>query len=123
MGSAEVWTVHNATHKLEIRELFDSLSKDVPPDSGDYAAYAHHLAKACWCASRIILRQTSPEAEQIFDLIIEMHRACNGEWQQFCDAGLKQSELDAWLEFSGMFLSNFGNYFVSAMSSPIIYIS
>ncbi|KAB8069451.1 hypothetical protein BDV29DRAFT_161442 [Aspergillus leporis] len=58
-----------------------------------------------------MLLQTSPEAEGIFDFILELHRACSGRWDDFRDRGIKQEYLDAWLDFAGMFLSSLGNYF------------
>ncbi|KAJ5436018.1 hypothetical protein N7445_006903, partial [Penicillium cf. griseofulvum] len=75
--------------------------------------YAHHLARACWHGGRIVLRQTSPEAEGIFDFIIELHRACNGRWDDFRERGLEQEDLDTWLQFTGSFLSNLGNSLLS----------
>ncbi|KAK7416206.1 hypothetical protein QQX98_005404 [Neonectria punicea] len=58
-----------------------------------------------------MLRQTSPEAEGIFDFILELHKACNGQWNTFCYGGIEQEHLDTWLEFAGMFLSSVGNHF------------
>jgi dipeptidyl-peptidase-3 len=103
-----------ATHKVdvEIRTVFDSLVKDETKDGISYRAYAHHLARACWHSGWITLRQTSPQAEGIFDLILELHRGCSGRWDDFRDRGITQEDLNTWLEFAGMFLSNFGNHFV-----------
>lgn len=61
-----------------------------------------------------MLRQTSQEAEGIFDFIIALHRACKGQWSVLQDHGLTENEVDVWLEFSAMFLSSLGNYFVGA---------
>jgi dipeptidyl-peptidase-3 len=94
-------------HKLEASKVFHSLGDDM------FKTYAHHLAQACWHGGRIVLRQTSPEAEGIFDFIIELHRACNGRWDDFRERCLEQEDLDTWLQFAGSFLSNLGNYFVS----------
>jgi dipeptidyl-peptidase III len=66
---------------------------------------------------RIVLRQTSPEAEVIFDFILELHRACHGQWSNFRGCDIEQEELEAWLDFAGMFLSSLGNYFVSSTES------
>jgi dipeptidyl-peptidase III len=106
-----------ATHKLEIRTVFDSLAKVETRDGILYRAYAHHLARACWHGSRIMLRQTSPEAEGIFDFILELHRGCSGRWDNFRDRGITQDDLNAWLEFAGMFLSSLGNHFVRTQGS------
>lgn len=102
------------TYRIEARSVFDSLVKN---QETTYAAYAHHLSRACWHGSRIVLRQTSPEAEGIFDFIIELHRACNGRWDDFLNLGIGQEELNTWLDFAGMFLSSLGNYFVSIWCS------
>ncbi|KAL1862253.1 hypothetical protein Plec18170_001078 [Paecilomyces lecythidis] len=96
------------TYRIEARSVFDSLVKN---QETTYAAYAHHLSRACWHGSRIVLRQTSLEAEGIFDFIIELHRACNGRWDDFLNLGIGQEELNTWLDFAGMFLSSLGNYF------------
>lgn len=75
--------------------------------------YAHHLARAVWHGSRIVLRQTSPEAIGIFDFILELHKACGGEWDKLVDQdGVSPDDLDEFLEFAGMFLSRQGNYWV-----------
>ncbi|KAJ5709382.1 hypothetical protein N7493_010716 [Penicillium malachiteum] len=47
----------------------------------------------------------------MFDLIIELYKACDGRWNQFREIGIEQRDLDHWLEFAGMFLSSLGNYF------------
>ncbi|KAI1502712.1 dipeptidyl peptidase III [Biscogniauxia marginata] len=102
---------HEVTHRLEVRKAFDSLVEDETKDDKLYRVYAHHLARACWYGSRIVLRQTSPEAEGIFDFILELHRGCSGRWEVLLDRGVKQENLDAWLKFAGMFLSSLGNYY------------
>ncbi|KAI0025476.1 dipeptidyl peptidase III [Xylariomycetidae sp. FL0641] len=100
-----------ATHPITIAEVFASLAEDESRDGKQYRLYAHHLARACWHGFRIILRQTSPEAEGIFDFILELHNACNGQWGDIRGQGVEGEDLDAWLEFAGMFLSSAGNYF------------
>ncbi|KAI0893450.1 dipeptidyl peptidase III [Annulohypoxylon nitens] len=96
----------DVVYRLGIREVFDNLGDN----NGHSKLYAHHLARACWHGSRIMLRQTSPESEGIFNFILELHKACGGKWNQFCNSGISQEYLDAWLEFCGMFLSSLGNY-------------
>lgn len=71
--------------------------------------YAHHLSRACFHGTRIILRQLSAESEQIFDMLTHLFAS-----QQF-DQIKKDTKLDdeAWnqlLAWSAMFLSNLGNY-------------
>lgn len=95
------------TYQLVIKDLFDRLKPDEK-------LYAHHLARAAWNGSRIILRQTSAEGTGIFDFILELHRACAGQWNKLVDqCGVTRAEVDNLLEFAGMFLSSLGNYFVS----------
>ncbi|KAL1854329.1 hypothetical protein Daus18300_011515 [Diaporthe australafricana] len=103
--------VHEATHRVEAGNVFDSLAKDEAEDQQPYRRYVHHLARACWNGGRVMLRQSSPEAEGIFDFILELHRACNGRWESFHDYGVGDEDLDMWLEFAGMFLSALGNFF------------
>ncbi|KAJ5109410.1 dipeptidyl-peptidase 3 [Penicillium angulare] len=99
------------THALESRKVFESVVENEILEGKSYTLYAHHLARACWHGTRVLLRQTSPEAEGIYDLIIELHRACGGQWSIFCDRGVQKDEVDSWLDFAGMFMSSFGNYF------------
>ncbi|CAI6098997.1 unnamed protein product, partial [Clonostachys chloroleuca] len=111
-----------ATLRLEFGRVFESLRKE-SQDGRNYQAYLHHLARACWHGSRIVLRQTSPEAEGIFDLIIALHKACDGHWGLLQDHGLTQNEVDMWLEFCGMFLSSLGNYFEDGDRKAVPQIS
>ncbi|KAL3952369.1 hypothetical protein ACCO45_012312 [Purpureocillium lilacinum] len=95
------------TQQLAIKDVFEALS---PREK----LYAHHLARAAWNGSRIILRQTSPEGTGIFDFIIELHKACGGQWDSFVEVqGVNPDDLTAFLEFAGLFLSGLGNYFAS----------
>lgn len=55
-------------HKLEARIVFHSLTDDTH-DETLLKPYTHHLARACWNGSRIVLRQTSQEAEGISTLL------------------------------------------------------
>lgn len=96
-----------AIHQLAVKDLFDSLTQREK-------LYAHYLSQAAWHGSRIILRQTSSEGTGIFDFILELHKACGGQWNKLIDqCGVTPEELDTFLDFSGLFLSNMGNYFAS----------
>ncbi|KAL2837920.1 dipeptidyl peptidase III [Aspergillus pseudoustus] len=76
--------------------------------------YAHWMAKAAWRGTRIILRQVSPEANGIFDLIIALYRSCKGDWEQLAaTANVSPEELQQFLDYAALFLSNIGNYFGS----------
>lgn len=110
------------THQLKAGEVFGSLIEDEAEDGIRYRAYAHYLSRACWHGCRIILRQTSPESEGIFDLILELHKACNGQWDNFLDYGIEREHLNAWLEYAGMFMSSLGNHYVSNNSFTVSYV-
>lgn len=76
----------------------------------DAAADTHH-PRACFAGTRIVLRQLSPEAESIYDLILALHRSCNGDWKALASkAGVEQAEVDHFLDYAAMFLGNMGNY-------------
>ena len=96
--------------QLSICHAFNGLS-------GKAKLYAHHMAKAVWSGTRIILRQVSPESNGVFDLLMEMHRDCHnsyeGDWTRLADAcGVSRTEIDAFLSYAAAFLSNVGNYYV-----------
>ncbi|KAJ5730070.1 uncharacterized protein N7483_004578 [Penicillium malachiteum] len=82
------------TRRLEIGKVFDRIVEDQNRDGKIYRVYAHHLARACWHGSRITLRQSSSEAEGIFDFILLTHQACTGEWGNHIDHGLTKEEGD-----------------------------
>lgn len=78
------------------------------------------LFRAAWYGARITFRQVSPEANTIFDLLIELHRCCNGNWPALLTllgedeiADDAKQELDRFMEYAALFLSNQGNYYVS----------
>ncbi|KAM4059717.1 peptidase family M49 domain-containing protein [Hirsutella rhossiliensis] len=90
--------------RLEIESHFEALSDQ-------QKRYAHFISKACFAGTRIVLRQLSPEAEPIYDLILALHRRCNGDWPSLAnEASVDQSELTYFLEYAAMFLGNLGNY-------------
>lgn len=95
-----------ATHKLAIKHIFDRLSQKEK-------LYAHHLSRAAWHGSRTILRQTSPEAIDIFDFILNIHQACGGDWNKLIEQGsMTSNDLKAFLEYSALFLCNLGNFYI-----------
>lgn len=116
--------------RLDIKGVWDLLS---PQEK----VYAHHMSRQvfsglidaaapspdCSAASlgtRIVLRQVSPESNSILDLILELHQACNGEWERLLegadDSATKERELLDFLNFAALFLSNMGNYYVRQSS-------
>lgn len=73
--------------------------------------YAHYISKACLAGTRIVLRQVSPESESIYDMIISLHRGCNGDYSKLkSEAGLSDQDLKHYLNYAAMFLGNAGNY-------------
>ena len=97
-------------HRLSVARAFDGLS-------AREQLYAHHLAKAAWSGTRIILRQVSPESNTVFDLIMQLYKTCKeqfrGEWHLLADAcQVSQAEVNAFVQYAATFLSNVGNYFV-----------
>lgn len=100
---------HVPTYQLPIKAVFEQLSQNEK-------LYAHHLSRAAWHGSRIILRQTSPEGTGIFDFILELHKACRGQWNRFVqDFRVSNEELRAFLEFAGMFMARLNNFCVCVL--------
>jgi hypothetical protein len=94
-------------HQLVVKPVFDAL----PPRE---KLYAHYLARANWHGSRIVMRQVSPESPIIFDLILDLHRACAGDWKSLeARCNITPVELAAFLEYAATFLCNLGNFYVS----------
>ncbi|UKZ47253.1 hypothetical protein TrVGV298_001470 [Trichoderma virens] len=92
-------------HQLKIKTVFDSLNKREK-------LYAHYLARAAWHGSRIIMRQVSPESPDIFDFIMDLFHACNGEWDTLvAQCNITPEELASFLEYAAMFLCNLGNFY------------
>ena len=53
----------------------------------------------------------SPESEPIYDLIITLHKHCNGDWTSLAkDAGVADDELQHVLQYFTQFLGNLGSY-------------
>ncbi|KAG9699925.1 hypothetical protein KCU95_g1020, partial [Aureobasidium melanogenum] len=110
------------TQRLEMREVFEHLTdKD--------KLYAHHMSRATWHGTRIILRQVSPEAEAIFDLILELNQSCSGNWLSLIKScGIDQRELHDFLEYAALLLGNIGNYysegdqkFIPSLTETVLY--
>ena len=60
------------------------------------------------------MRQVSPESTHIYELIIEVYRACGGDWLK-CAAMTSVSSKDVqdFVQYAALFLGNVGNYYVS----------
>ncbi|KAL7919267.1 peptidase family M49 domain-containing protein [Trichoderma austrokoningii] len=92
-------------HQLKIKTIFDALGERDK-------LYAHHLARAAWHGSRIIMRQVSPESPDIFDFIMDLYRACDGKWNTLVtQCNITPEELASFLEYAAMFLCNLGNFY------------
>ncbi|KAL6822020.1 peptidase family M49 domain-containing protein [Trichoderma sp. SZMC 28015] len=92
-------------HQLKVKTIFDAL------DERD-KLYAHHLARAAWHGSRIIMRQVSPESTDIFDFIMDLYDACGGKWDTLvAEYNIAPEELTSFLEYAAMFLCNLGNFY------------
>ncbi|KAF9158625.1 hypothetical protein DFQ26_007399 [Actinomortierella ambigua] len=77
--------------------------------------YAHHLSRASFEGTRIILRQTTPHAEDIYDLIIATFSAANAHKLTDIGAlkaksGVSDEDFEHVLQYSAQFLSNLANY-------------
>lgn len=74
-----------------------------------------HCIRAAWSGTRIILRQVSPEANGIFDFIMAMYHGCGGDWEKLAtESQVDVNEVQKFVDYVAMFLSNIGNYFVSS---------
>ncbi|OCK78914.1 dipeptidyl-peptidase III [Lepidopterella palustris CBS 459.81] len=89
---------------LQIKPHFEALSEQEKH-------YAHYISIASFAGTRIVLRQTSPESEPIYDFIIALHHHCDGDWKALQrEAGLSDGELQSFLNYSAQFLGNLGNF-------------
>ncbi|KAK3056253.1 hypothetical protein LTR09_002760 [Extremus antarcticus] len=73
--------------------------------------YAHYISRASLAGTRINLRQVSPESEAIYDFVLELHKAGNGDWKKLrSDAGISDEEMTHFLNYAAQFLGNTGNF-------------
>jgi dipeptidyl-peptidase III len=90
--------------QLEIAPHFSALTPQ-------QKRYAHHLSRAAFHGTRITLAQVSPESVPIYDLIIAIHKGCNGDYKKLAgETGTKDDAVRQWLEYAAQFLGNCGNY-------------
>jgi len=91
---------------VEIEKIFEQLTDQEK-------LYAHHLGCAARQGALIVLDQLSGESPDIFRLIFELDRACEGDWSQLKQkCGVTEQEIEEFKEYAAMFLSNLGNYYV-----------
>jgi dipeptidyl-peptidase-3 len=69
--------------------------------------YAHYFSKAGHWGSRAVLRSVSPESEEIFDLILLIHKSINGNYKSL---KVDESIVNYYLDYSSQILANLGNY-------------
>ncbi|KAL3476329.1 dipeptidyl peptidase III [Aspergillus californicus] len=106
-GSMAVAMSSPAVFQLSVASAFNSLDRQE-------RLYAHYMAKAAWRGTRIILRQVSPESNGIFDLIIALYRSCKGDWDILTEkTSTGPDDIQKFLDYAALFLSNIGNYFGS----------
>ncbi|KAG5297643.1 dipeptidyl peptidase III [Histoplasma ohiense] len=90
--------------RLEIKPHFEALDDQ-------QKRYAHFISRAAFQGTRITLRQVSPESEPIYDLIISLYRACNGDWNSLAQkTSVSEENLRFFLEYAAQFLGNCGSY-------------
>ncbi|KAI0412614.1 peptidase family M49-domain-containing protein [Xylaria grammica] len=92
--------------RLDVEAQFESLSTREK-------RYAHHMARAAWFGTRIILRQVSLESLAIFDFILELYGTCSSNWDTLVEPGVSAEDVRRFLTYAATFLSNVGNYFGS----------
>lgn len=69
------------------------------------------MCRAAFEGTRVTLRQVSPESEPIYDLILALYRACNGNWTGLAQkTQVSDEHLRYFLEYAAQFLGNCGNY-------------
>ncbi|KAL4783221.1 peptidase family M49-domain-containing protein [Aspergillus varians] len=91
--------------RLEVKHHFDNLKDKT------LRKYAHYISRAAFEGTRVTLRQVSPESEPIYDLILTLHRACDGNWPELArKTNVSDENLRFFLEYSAQFLGNCGNY-------------
>ncbi|KAL8839413.1 MAG: hypothetical protein Q9170_001752 [Blastenia crenularia] len=90
---------------LLVRPHFEALTQE-------QKLYAHHVSRAAFLGTRIVLRQVSPESEAIFDFILALHEAYHGDWEGLrkAAAGVDDQDLEDFLSYATQFLGNGGNY-------------
>lgn len=87
------------------------IAKHFEPLTDKQKRYSHFISRASFAGTRVVLRQVSPESEPIFDFILALHKAAQGDWKALAQkAGIEDAHLTAFLEYAAQFLGNSGNY-------------
>lgn len=91
-------------HQLAIRDAFEQLGSEEK-------LYAHWMREAGVQGARIVMHQVSPESEKIVQLVLELARACEGDWVSLGQqTGIDHESLERFLEYGATVLENLGNY-------------
>lgn len=57
------------------------------------------------------MRQVSPESETIFNLVLELCKACEGDWPSLAaKADVNEEALSKFLDYAATAMENLGNY-------------
>lgn len=92
--------------RLEIHSHFESLAERE-------RMYAHHIGRASWAGSRIVLQQVSAESVDIYDLVLSLYgrndETASAESLALA-AGVSSNDYAHWLSYCVQFLGNLGNY-------------
>jgi dipeptidyl-peptidase III len=71
-------------------------------------------SRAAWHGTGITLSQTSPESNDIYDMIIFLYDYCKGDWNGLAaSCEVDEQEMQAFLDYAACFLSDTGNYYMS----------
>ena len=89
--------------QLAIKDHFDALSDTEKK-------YAHHFSRASHLGTRVVLRQVSPESEDIYNLILAIAEAVNQDYSKLESESVSKEDVRSFLEYSSQFLSNLGNF-------------
>ncbi|KAK6464589.1 dipeptidyl-peptidase [Scheffersomyces coipomensis] len=96
---------------LSAKKHFEELT------TNDAKLYAHYLSRASHWGTRAVLRSVSPESENIYDLILRIHKvlsepSSNEVYEEIIGKKLPDSKVlvTQYLEYASQFLSNVGNY-------------
>lgn len=90
---------------LTAKKHFEALDKKAQ-------LYAHHLSKASFWGSRAVLRSVSPESEDIYDMILLIHKTLGepSSNEEYIKLLGNDKSVVSYLEYASQFLSNLGNY-------------
>jgi dipeptidyl-peptidase-3 len=65
--------------------------------------------------TRVTLRQISPESEGIYDLVVKLYKAVDGDWNKLGqETGASKENVTYFIEYAAAVMANLGNYKVCA---------